>query len=312
MQSVTRLLLFFTMVSVLVACSASDEQGWTSYTCATDTHDMVFDQDGYLWAVGSKGVRRIKPTTGTCSKYTTRDGLANDRVRAVAVSPDGTLWFGTSDGVSSFDGKKWTTYQEGYVVPAVATALDGSLWIGARLELEGCHKCGWAARFDGTDWTSHRVLNGCGPVSIAQAPAGDLWFGTSCGIASFDGKTWLTYTIPGPSISSAVVDMVVTDDGDLWVGSIAGLARFDGEIWETYGPGNGLPSNRIMSIAEAPDGALWVGTSGGLSKYDGRTWTTFTAANGLIDDQVHVITVGPDNTLWFGTSKGVSRYAPPE
>ena len=312
MQSVTRIVLFFTAVSVLVACSTSNEQGWTSYTCATHTHDMAFDQNGYLWAVGSRGVRRINPTTGTCSKYTARDGLANDRVRAVAVSPDSTLWFGTSDGVSSFDGKKWNTYQEGYVVPAVATTLDGSLWIGARLELEGCHNCGWAARFDGRNWTSHSVLNGCGPVSIAEAPDGDLWFGTSCGIASFDSNTWLTYTIPGPSISSAVVDMVVTNDSNLWVGSIAGLYRFDGEIWTAYGPESGLPSNRILSIAEAPDGALWVGTTGGLSKYDGRTWTTYTTADGLINDQVHAIAVGFDNTLWFGTDEGISRYVPPD
>ena len=159
-QSVNRLLLFFTTVSLLVACSPSNQQGWTSYTCAKDTHDMAFDQDGYLWAVGSEGVRRLNPKTRICGKYTERDGLANERVRAVSVTPDGTLWFGTSDGVSRFDGKEWTTYQEGYVIPAVATALDGSLWIGARLELEGCHRCGWAAVYDGTDWTSHRVLNG--------------------------------------------------------------------------------------------------------------------------------------------------------
>lgn len=311
-QSVTRMMLFFAALSVLAACSAPNEPGWTSYACATYTHDMVFDRKGYLWAVGSKGVHRINPATGTCKKYTVRDGLANDRVRAVTAMPDGTLWFGTSDGVSSFDGKTWLTYHEGYVVPAVVATLDGSLWIGARLELEGCHNCGWAALYDGTSWTKRNLLDGCGPVSIAEAPDGVLWFGTLCGVASFDGKTWSPHPIPGPSVSNAVVDMTVTYDGNLWVGSIAGLYRFDGETWEAYGPKNGLPSNRISSIAEAPDGTLWVGTAGGLSKYDGRTWTTITTADGLIDDQVHAVAVGPNGTLWFGTDEGISRYTPPD
>ncbi len=322
MQSMDRKVLVVIVISALVACSilarqlltcsTSTKEHWTAYACATYTHDMVFDQNGYLWAVGSKGVLKLNPRTGTYTRYTESDGLADDHVYAVAVSSDDTLWFGTGDGVSSFDGEKWHTYQESYAVPAVATTLDESVWIGARLELEGCHDCGWTSLFDGKNWTSQGAFDGCESLSIAEAPDGVLWFGSSCGVASLDGKTWSTWTIPGPSTHNAVADIAVTSDGNVWVGSLLNLHRFDGEMWETYGLGSDLPSNRVLSIAKAPDSALWVGTTAGVSKYDGKTWTTYSTTDGLIDDQVHAIAVGPDNTLWFGTNEGISSYAPPD
>jgi len=58
--------------------------------------------DGTLWFGTSAGVSRFDGATWTT--YTTRDGLAANRVSSVTVGPDGTLWFGTAAGVSRFDG----------------------------------------------------------------------------------------------------------------------------------------------------------------------------------------------------------------
>lgn len=66
---------------------------------------------------------------------TTVDGLVDNVVQAIAVAPDGALWFGTNGGVSRFDGKDWTTYRttDGLVnriVLPIAFAPDGALWFG--------------------------------------------------------------------------------------------------------------------------------------------------------------------------------------
>ena len=37
------------------------------------------------------------------------DGLADNPVWAVAVAPDGALWFGTEAGASRFDRKSWSS-----------------------------------------------------------------------------------------------------------------------------------------------------------------------------------------------------------
>jgi ligand-binding sensor domain-containing protein len=43
--------------------------------------------------------------------FTTKDGLVDNKICTIAVSPDGSVWFGSFDkGLSRFDGKTWTTY----------------------------------------------------------------------------------------------------------------------------------------------------------------------------------------------------------
>jgi len=58
-------------------------------------------------------------------------------VNAIAVAPDGALWFGTGKGLSHHDGQTWTTFttSDGLVanrVEEVAIGSDGTVWIGAK------------------------------------------------------------------------------------------------------------------------------------------------------------------------------------
>jgi ligand-binding sensor domain-containing protein len=42
--------------------------------------------------------------------WTTRNGLPQDSVRAIAQTADGDLWLGTQAGLARFDGVRFTTY----------------------------------------------------------------------------------------------------------------------------------------------------------------------------------------------------------
>ena len=42
--------------------------------------------------------------------YTTADGLADDRVNRIGQDSHGVLWFCTAEGLSHFDGYKFTNY----------------------------------------------------------------------------------------------------------------------------------------------------------------------------------------------------------
>jgi ligand-binding sensor domain-containing protein len=44
--------------------------------------------------------------------YTTADGMSNRIVRSIFQDEEGLLWFGTSSGISMFDGNSWTTFEE--------------------------------------------------------------------------------------------------------------------------------------------------------------------------------------------------------
>ena len=63
------------------------------------------------------------------------DGLVASKVMVVTVAPDGTLWFGTSKGLSHLTGENWQNYtkQEGLpsnTIISIFAAMDGKIWIG--------------------------------------------------------------------------------------------------------------------------------------------------------------------------------------
>jgi streptogramin lyase len=248
--------------------------------------------------------------------YTEDDGLAGIIVESIAVAPDGTLWFGTSQGVSSFDGETWITYNHIDMpissIPAVALAPDGALWFGS---YDGI-SC-----FDGDTCATYNT--GATPTSIhgpnpepdwvrviAVVQDGAVWFNTpglqDTGVCRFDGRTWITYTTDDGLASNSVRAIAVASDGTVWFGTAGdGVSHFDGESWTTYTVRDGLASNFVSSIAVAPDGALWFGAGNSITRFDGESWTTYKTGDG---SEVQSIAVGPDGVLWLYTGRGVSRF----
>src|ERR1700687_3753714 len=57
------------------------------------------------------------------------DGLPQNSVGAIAQTPDGYLWFATEEGLSRFDGVRFTTFLERRSISQLLVTHDGSLWI---------------------------------------------------------------------------------------------------------------------------------------------------------------------------------------
>jgi len=71
----------------------------------------------------------------TWTTYTEAEGLVNNYVGAIAVGTDNVKWFGTGNGVSSFDGTTWTTFTTddglvGNYIRAIAVDADNVKWFG--------------------------------------------------------------------------------------------------------------------------------------------------------------------------------------
>jgi hypothetical protein len=58
--------------------------------------------------------------------YSVNDGLANNVVRCVFQDSKGYLWFGTFDGLSRFDGYRFTNYgpRDGLEHPVINTIIE--------------------------------------------------------------------------------------------------------------------------------------------------------------------------------------------
>ena len=119
---------------VTAASAYLDE--WTGLPSDTITAIHVLE-DGTQWFGTNLGAAYHDTTTSkpswTWQSYYQKDGLADNRINVITEDLQGTFWFGTLQGVSSFNGKTWQTLttNEGLVsnnVLDIALDVDGSLW----------------------------------------------------------------------------------------------------------------------------------------------------------------------------------------
>lgn len=111
---------------------------------------------------------------------------------------------------------------------------------------------------------------------IAQTPDGYLWFGTSFGVARYDGVRFAFFESANtPEIKDDHVQSLISDgQGGLWIGTqTGGIVQFKDGRFHTV-PIDGIPNDADLNSVDLDDqGTLWVGTRRfGLLKYRDGTW----------------------------------------
>lgn len=245
--------------------------------------DVLEDRKGNLWAsTRDSGVYYYNGKS--FQHFTTREGLANNRVMAIYEDRAGIIWFGTGGGVSRYDGKSFRNFttKEGLFNNDLTTIMEdktGKLWFGTR---------GEACFYDGKTFTVFRNKDGKAfdnVWSIIEDKKGSIWFGDVDGLWRYDGRTFTKVSQRG---AYAIIE---DKKGNIWTtgsvnpsgGRVWALSRYDQkslynkkpavtEIMSTNGTG------AFCGILEANDGSIWFGALGpesGVYRYDGKTITNF-------------------------------------
>ena len=95
---------------------------------------MLRARDGAVWAgTLSAGASRFKD--GAFTNFTTANGLASNTVGSILESDDGTMWFGTPNGVSTLSRGGWRRYATAEGLPsneinALLEDAQGVVWVG--------------------------------------------------------------------------------------------------------------------------------------------------------------------------------------
>src|SRR6185436_14737728 len=92
------------------------------------------DSTGAIW-IGGDGVARWQ--NGKAELFAAADGVPEGSVHNIYRDHAGTMWFGSTSGLSSWDGKVFTrhTGRTSVVQPwvrTIAETRDSTLWIGTR------------------------------------------------------------------------------------------------------------------------------------------------------------------------------------
>ena len=117
--------------------------------------------------------------------YTTADGLASDSIYGIVPDSRGFLWFCTTEGLSRFDGYRFTTYgaDEGLphrIIESMIETRSGDHWIGTPLGLSRITTVGGGPRFKNFRLAPEPAANNVSTFTILQFNTIALLLTLSC------------------------------------------------------------------------------------------------------------------------------------
>ncbi len=251
---------------------------------------LAAGSDGDVWAgTYAEVVLRFRGNK-LVAQYDREDGLISNEVRALLPLPDGTVWVGSSGGLTRMkDGAVQHFHMKdglpGEFVTALHQAADGKIWVGTgsggavyhngkihRLPLE---------KYDDT----HYVF------AFYEAPQStDIWLATDRGLMRFDTTT-------------EKLQLVGRDAGLPFDKIFAILAESDQYFW--------LSSNRgVLRIKQQDALAVAEGEQAKLVRYE-----LYGESDGMLSAQCNggsnpAAAALKDGSLWFATSHGVAMVEP--
>lgn len=237
--------------------------------------------------------------------YMVADGLAHDQVAQIVRDPHGFLWFCTTEGLSRFDGYRFTTYSERDGLPSahindmLASRRSGMYWIATN---------GGVSRFD--------------PLTRSQTTADKQTHAANrpaAGSSSSNTRSLFTTYRTSADVSANFVNVVYEDRaGNIWAGTGGGLFRLDrGDIngsFQRVELNVQARSDRVLevfSLIEDREGSLWVGTVQGLVRRlpDGRVMS-YSLQPSQSTDIVWALDEDAEGRLWLGHQSGLIVLRP--
>jgi signal transduction histidine kinase/ligand-binding sensor domain-containing protein len=217
--------------------------------------------------------------------YTTADGLVSNRISRIVRDSLGYLWFCTENGLSRFDGYRFTNYtsEQGLPENEVNDLLEtrsGTYWIATSSGLCRYNPKGLPLPY--------------GKVSLRSDPM------------------FVVYRVGDNRMTSIIKTLFEDRSGTIWIGTWRGLYRME-QIGDQVrfhfievGMPVGEPQNHIVrNILEDRKGALWLATDSGLYRRspDG-TVDRFTRNHGFSSERLIGLIEDQQGNLWVGDRYG--------
>lgn len=277
---------------------------------------LVQGPDGYLWLGTFGGLVRFDGLRFTLMERTDSAGTRHvDRVLALAVAMDGSLWIGTENAGlmrrKEGDHEVYTT-ADGLPddpITGLRVGGDGELWIetahvGLTRFADG--------RFETLRDVDGEVASGAERDVLLEDRAGGLWVSRS-----EDMARWFEGDVSIHDVPDADVMVEDREDG-FWLGtSNDGLFHYrldaDGGGARRYPLADGQLDFRVRSAHVDRAGNVWIGTNAnGLLRARRNLFTTYTTDEGLSHDVATAIYGAPDGTVWAATNCGGVNAIDPE
>jgi ligand-binding sensor domain-containing protein/class 3 adenylate cyclase len=307
-----------------------------------DVRFILEDSQGDMWfATAREGVNRFSLSTSpelnneqskgqfSFTHFTTKEGLSSNLLGSMLEDSQGNLWFGTSNGLSRFNGQSFThfTTKEGLSQDGVISMLEdsqGNLWFGTsrglnRFDPKANDGQGSFIHFTTKEGLSHDEV-----ISMLEDRQGNLWFGTSSGGVSCydpntnDGQGSFTHFTTNEGLHSNIVYSMLEDSqGNLWFGyNSVWVSRYDGRDFSHYKMKSSFESDLICAIVEDVEKNIWIGSEksgvmvlvppSGKAPDDDYKTIYLDKKYGLLNSDIRCIYPDSHGRIWIGSVGGVN------
>ena len=263
--------------------------------------------------------------------WQTDEGLPNNRVQAIAQTPDGYLWVGTQEGLARFDGVEFTTFEDldrarikSASITALCLAMDGTLCIGTDQGEVVRWSDGQFSALPIEEWPSGRSIR-----AISQGRNGEIWIASAGGLYRLWRGDVRSYTKNQGLLSDDVAALCEDNEGNMWIGTKKGLNCLRAGKMEAFTSINGFTNDPVRSIWQDRERRVWICSNHGLVSYNATgsghnrpvsissdngvvgyetgQFFTYTTTHGLSDNFASAVYEDSQNNLWVGCSSGLNR-----
>lgn len=287
------------------------------------------DSKGNYW-IGSDQEGVCKYDGKTFSYYTPENGFCGKQVISIKEDAFGTIWFGTSSGLCSWDGVKFNSALYLNEMRSWVT-LKTDLWFPGNT---GNELINIGKQYNYTIKNPIETPLGVNPkdygiTGFSVGKKNDLWIAHYNGVAHFNGKSIQyindsTMNFDGKSNYMHVRSVLEDSKGRLWIGNNGiGVLLKEGDSITHFSRKNNLISGKIFgvtspqgtlmhvfAIKEDSKGNIWFGDRDtGAWRYDGKEIKNF-IVDPLLKSQ-HIWDMYEDkkgNLLFVMADNGVYKF----
>lgn len=274
----------------------------------SQVYSILQDARGYVW-MGTYGGGINSFDGWKFETLTEQDGLSSNYVYDLAEDDEHNLWIGTKNGLSFYNGVKFTNFSNGSRIHQLEFDYSNQLFLATDQGL---------CKFEDnkfTDLLSEIELSDKNIRTLCVKDEHHIFFGTASGFYQLtreNGRPKLIdYGKQNPVMTNSIASITSDSNGNYWIGTYGdGAYKFDGKTFTRIDYHHELYRQTVHGITVDSKGVIWFSTLSGVIQYnpDNKQFSTINQEHGLANNHVRAVCEDVNGNYWIGTSGGGASH----